>query len=117
MLRVARAFTCPAFGLPTIIPYCCITSGSEAVVSMRPALLSRRRPLDPLSGEMCAPSPRGPERRIVQRRPGGQRTTPPPLLQQATSADPAAPEPLLVEARDHDDIAGLRGVDEPCVAD
>jgi hypothetical protein len=36
ILRVASAFTCPAFGLPTIIPNCCCTSGSEAVASMRP---------------------------------------------------------------------------------
>ena len=43
MLRVASAFTCPAFGLPTIIPNCCGTPGSEAVASIRP--YSRSRPL------------------------------------------------------------------------
>ena len=36
MLRVASAFTCPACGMPTIIPNCCCTAGSEAVASMRP---------------------------------------------------------------------------------
>src|SRR5262245_54264683 len=36
MLSVASALTWPAFGMPTIIPYCCWTEGSEAVGSMRP---------------------------------------------------------------------------------
>ena len=36
MLSVASAFNCPAFGLPTIMPYCCCTEGSDAVGSMRP---------------------------------------------------------------------------------
>ena len=43
MLRVASAFTCPACGMPTIIPNCCCTAGSEAVASMRP--YSRGGPL------------------------------------------------------------------------
>src|SRR5258708_11102786 len=36
MLNVPIALTCPAFGFPTIMPYCCCTAGSEAVGSMRP---------------------------------------------------------------------------------
>jgi hypothetical protein len=36
MLSVASALTWLAFGMPTIIPYCCWTEGSEAVGSMRP---------------------------------------------------------------------------------
>ena len=30
------ALSCPAFGMPTIMPYCCCTSGLDAVGSMRP---------------------------------------------------------------------------------
>ena len=33
---MARALTCPAEGMPTIIPNCCCTDGSDAVASMRP---------------------------------------------------------------------------------
>ena len=36
MFRVARAFTWPASGMPTIMPYCCSTCASDAVASMRP---------------------------------------------------------------------------------
>ena len=36
MLSVPIALTWPAFGMPTIMPNCCGTSGSEAVASMRP---------------------------------------------------------------------------------
>ena len=35
-LNVASVFTLPEFGVPTVMPYCCCTSGSEAVGSMRP---------------------------------------------------------------------------------
>jgi len=35
-LFVPSAFTCPAFGIPTVIPYCCETVGSDAVGSIRP---------------------------------------------------------------------------------
>ena len=30
------ARSCPAFGTPTIMPYCCCTVGSDAVGSIRP---------------------------------------------------------------------------------
>ena len=30
------ALTWPALGMPTVIPYCCCTSGSDAVASIRP---------------------------------------------------------------------------------
>ena len=36
MLSVPSALTWPAFGMPTIMPNCCCTVGSEAVGSMRP---------------------------------------------------------------------------------
>ena len=36
MLSVPSALSWPAFGMPTIMPNCCCTSGSEAVASMRP---------------------------------------------------------------------------------
>ena len=36
MLSVSSAFSCPAFGMPTRIPNCCCTVGSEIVGSMRP---------------------------------------------------------------------------------
>jgi hypothetical protein len=36
MLIIPRALTWPALGMPTVMPYCCITSGSDAVVSIRP---------------------------------------------------------------------------------
>jgi hypothetical protein len=36
ILSVASALTWPAFGMPTIMPNCCATAGSDAVGSMRP---------------------------------------------------------------------------------
>ena len=36
MLKVPIPLTWPALGMPTIIPYCCCTDGSDAVGSMRP---------------------------------------------------------------------------------
>ena len=36
MLSVPSALSWPAFGMPTIMPNCCCTSGLEAVASMRP---------------------------------------------------------------------------------
>jgi hypothetical protein len=33
---VPRALMWPEFGVPTVMPYCCWTSGSDAVASMRP---------------------------------------------------------------------------------
>src|SRR3978361_1121049 len=36
MLMVPRALTWPALGMPTIMPNCCCTDGSDAVASMRP---------------------------------------------------------------------------------
>jgi hypothetical protein len=36
MLIIPSARTWPAFGMPTVMPYCCCTAGSEAVGSIRP---------------------------------------------------------------------------------
>ena len=36
MLSVSSALICPAFGMPTRMPNCCCTLGSEMVGSMRP---------------------------------------------------------------------------------
>ena len=41
MLSVPSAFTWPAFGMPTIMPNCCCTDGSEAV-ALHAAELERR---------------------------------------------------------------------------
>jgi hypothetical protein len=36
MFSVSNALSCPAFGMPAIMPYCCFTVGSDAVGSIRP---------------------------------------------------------------------------------
>ena len=36
MFSVSNALSCPAFGTPTTMPYCCFTLGSETVASNLP---------------------------------------------------------------------------------
>ena len=36
MFSVSNALSWPAFGMPTTMPYCCCTLGSDAVASIRP---------------------------------------------------------------------------------
>ena len=41
MLSVSSAFNWPAFGMPTRMPHCCCTLGSEIVGSIRPSSSGR----------------------------------------------------------------------------